>query len=119
MSSLITVSIALPSRTAWAALRYADRWLGDRIEPEEGQFFVTATAAELAADGELRSHFAQLVATAPGLCLRLEEELRRRPLQPFDVLQLLFLHDGEATVDRQDAAEDARRADALLAGAAP
>lgn len=116
MSRMITIRIALPSRTAWAALRLADRCLADRIEPEENQFFVTATGMELAGDATLRGHFAQLIAASPGLCDLVADELREQSLQDFDVLQLVILHDAAASLRPSDPEADSLRANQLLAG---
>ncbi|WP_041670535.1 hypothetical protein [Cereibacter sphaeroides] len=116
MSRMITIRIALPTRTAWAALRLADRCLADRIEPEENQFFVTATGMELASDPSLRGHFADLIAAAPGLCDLVAGELGERSLQDFDVLQLVILHDAAASLRPSDPEADIRRANRLLAG---
>ncbi|SNX71593.1 hypothetical protein SAMN05878503_11043 [Cereibacter ovatus] len=116
MSTLITVQTSLPSRAAWAALRYADKWLADRLEPEEGQFFVTATGSELAQDEDLRQRFAGLIALAPGLCASLADRLGGAPLGRFDVLQLLILHDHLAAEITLDPGDDARQASRILAG---
>lgn len=118
MSSLITVEIQLPSRVIWTALKYADRWLSDRIEPDETSFFVTATGSELMRDQQLCDHFVHLVGTTPGLCARLRERLDGQRLGDFDVLQLVFLHDQDAPVDASDPADAARSARALLTGTA-